>query len=378
MKRTVFGLYLMISAASLTIAKTINVADHGIVPGPDVTFKVNRLLESLQGQEGVTLTFPKGRYTFKPENAVERYWAVTNHDNSLKRMAFPLFGVKGFTMADDGINVHGAYIKVVEYRGDKTFLCEISHRQQWGLCFAEPGDRVMVTLRETVLPIYETSVTIVKVLNECRMLVTVAEVPETLPRGLLSLENLTWYPDVIMRKNVIRDNRARSALITTKGRVLIEGNVFSSQMHGILIEGDNNSWYESGGVCDITITDNTFENIGYGDTTRYPLFAAPLLRPEQRLGERKYHRNIRFTNNRIRSFNGHFVHALSVQGLTVTGNTVELSRDYPTGSKRASIELDYCEDVAITNNRFVGFDWPLRVDKEDNCTRVTVKNNKGL
>lgn len=600
MKQLQYSVLLLLCVATLAHAKTISVADYGIVPGPDVTFKVNRLLESLQEQEDITLYFPKGRYTFKPENAVERYWAVTNHDNSLKRMAFPLFGVQGFTldgggstfvfhgrmspivlyrakgtslknftidwdtpfhhelkmverdeqqnafvaeispmtygfqiqgqelllnhydwqdkigqnipydpqtgapywdtrrfqlrgktakakkigenrvhlqnatrvpppvgavlctygnaptnrlaqaihlasscdttiekvtvyagggmgliaercenvtlnafvvtssekrtlatradathflgckglvklencrfehMADDGINVHGAYIKVVEYRGDRSFLCEISHRQQWGLTFAEPGDRVMVTARETVLPIYETTVTKVKVLNERRQLVTVAKVPDELPKGLLSLENLTWYPDVIMRKNVIRDNRARSALITTKGKVLIENNVFSSQMHGILIEGDNNSWYESGGVCDITITDNVFENIGYGDDTRYPLFAAPLLRPEQRLGDRRYHRNVRFTNNRIRSFNGHFVHALSVQGLEVTGNIVELSRDYPTGSERASIELDYCEDVTIANNRFIGFDWPMRVTRSANTKNVTILNNQGL
>lgn len=49
------------------------------------------------------------------------------------------------------------------------------------------------------------------------------------------MENLTWYPDVVMRENTVRQNRACSALITTKGKVWIEGNYFSSQMHGILI-----------------------------------------------------------------------------------------------------------------------------------------------
>lgn len=281
-------------------------------------------------------------------------------------------------MLDDGINVHGAYIKVVEYRGDRTFLCEIAHRQQWGLIFAEVGDRVMITSRETVLPLFETTVESVEALNERRLLIRVSELSEKLPEGPLSMENLTWYPDVVMRKNIIRNNRARSALITTKGKVLIEDNYFSSQMHGILIEGDNNSWYESGGVEDVTITNNTFENIGYGDDTRYPLYASPLLRPEQRLGDRKYHRNIRFTNNRIKSFNGHFVHAMSVQGLTITGNTVELSKDYPTGSTRPSIELEYCEDATIEDNRFLGFDWPIRIEQSSDTADVRLKNNQGL
>lgn len=581
-------------------AETINVAGHGIVPGRDVSIEVNQLVESIKDRSGITLYFPKGRYEFRPENAVEAYRAVTNHDNSLRRMAFPLFGVKDLTldgggstfvfhgrispivlegaesvtlknftidwdtpfhhelkvverdestnsfvaeispmkygfeiqgkdlllnhydwqdylgqnipydpetgapywdtrrfllnrktskatklagnrvrlrnatrepppvgavlctygnaptnrlaqaihlsssnntyienvtvhaaggmaliaercdnvhlngfivtageqrtlstradathflgckgliklencllehMADDGINVHGAYIKIEAYRGKNTFLCEISHRQQTGFIFAEPGDQVMITSRVTVLPIYETTVTDVKVLNESRMLITVKKVPDDLPDELLSLENLTWYPDVEMRKNIIRDNRARSALISTKGKVLIEDNYFSSQMHGILIEGDNNSWYESGGVRDVTITRNTFENIGYGDDTRYVLYASPLLRPEQRLGDERYHRNIRFTNNRVRTFSGQLIHARTVKGLTVTGNTVDLSADYPTGSKRAAIELDYCDDVIITDNTFNNFDWPMRVQGVNNTTNLTVKNNQGL
>ena len=50
---------------------------------------------------------------------------------------------------------------------------------------------------------------------------------------------------------------------TTKGKVLIEDNYFSSQMHDILIEGDSNSRCESGGVRDVVITNNTFADIGY-------------------------------------------------------------------------------------------------------------------
>jgi polygalacturonase len=579
----------------------INVADHGIVPGKDVTMKVNQLLESLKGQKNVKLVFPKGRYEFFPENAVEAWRAVTNHDNSMKRMAFTLFGFEGLTldgngstfifngrmspiviegstgttlknfkidwdtpfhheltvverdtennafiakispmkygfevkngqlllnhynwqdtlgqniafdprtnaptwmtrsyalrvrpntkitkvspnrircenltmkvppigtvmctygnaptnrlaqaihvssskdttienvtvyagggmaliceraenvtlnrfvvtstdertmatradathflgckgliklenclfehMADDGINVHGAYIKIEKYMGDKTFLCEISHRQQVGLVFAEPGDRVMVTSRETVLPIYETTVEKVKIINENRLLVSVADVPKKLPDGPLSLENITWYPDLVMRNNIIRDNRARSALITTKGKVLVENNFFSSMMHGILIEGDNKSWYESGGVRDITIRNNTFENIGYGSNTGYPLYASPMLLPEQRLGDDQYHRNIRFTGNTIRSFNGHVVHALSVEGLEISGNIIEMSKDYPNGSETASIELEYCEDVTIENNQFRGFAFPVRVDQADDCKNVQIRKNKGL
>ncbi|GAA3617332.1 right-handed parallel beta-helix repeat-containing protein [Flavivirga amylovorans] len=591
---------LSIAFLQLTHAQTVvNVVDWGILPGKDATLELNELIASLKGQENVIVNFPKGTYQFYPENAFEQYRAVTNHDNSLKRMAFPMFGLNGVTiegndsefifhgrlcpfiveggqnitlknfsinweipfqaelkvietnkaensftakvttnhkykvkgekiyfqhynwedpigqntpfdpetkspiwdsrpysfniskaiatdvgngqikfknamkklppvgtvvvnhgpqgtnrlvqaihlsntkdtyienvtiyaaggmgliaercenihlnaykitssegrmsatradathflgckgliklencllehMLDDGINVHGAYVKVAEYLGDNQFLCEISHWQQWGLIFAEPGDEVTLISRETVLPILKTSVKEIKILNEQKFLLTVNEVPEYMPKGLLSFENITWNPDLEMKNNIIRENRARSVLVTTKGKVTIENNYFSSQMHGILIEGDNNKWYESGGVTDITIKNNVFENIGYGDDTRYPLYISPLLRPEQRLGEDKYHYNINFINNKIKSFNGHLVYAKSVKGLVLKGNEIILDDTYPTGAQKTPLVFDYCENVSLEKNKFSGFSWPITIEKVDSDTNFKLKKNEGV
>ncbi|NJB83543.1 alpha-1,3-galactosidase-related protein [Wenyingzhuangia aestuarii] len=584
-------------------AQVINVSEYGIKPGKDVALEVNELIASLKGQKGVTLFFPKGKYEFYPENAFEQYRAVTNHDNSLKRIAFPIFEFQDFTidgngstfnfhgkicpvvieggknttlknfkidwehsfvnelkviennskensfvvevnngkfgfevkdneilfnhydwqdvigqniafdpktkspiwstkdyflksthksqikklnsktakftnytkvtppvgtifatygpspggnrfaqaihlanskdsfidnvtvyaaggmaliaercenitvhkftvtsrddrhfatradathflgckgvikmensllehMMDDGINVHGAYVKIEKYMGNNTFLCEISHVQQAGIIFSEPGDKVALLSRETVLPFYETVVTKTKILNEKRFLLTVANVPENIPSGPLSVENLTWNPDLYLANNTIRNNRARAALITTKGKVVVENNYFSSQMHGILIEGDNKAWYESGAVKDITIKNNTFENIGYGSGEGYPLYISPMFLPTQRLGAKKYHQNISIVNNTFKSFNGLFVHAKSVKGLYLKGNSITLSDDkYPIGSKLPSISLDYCEDVVIEKNKFKNFTWPLTIEQKKNSSKVKIKRNKGI
>lgn len=597
-------IFLLFLCTVISISsQTINVADYGIKPGKDVTLEVYQLINSLKGKKNITLFFPRGQYEFYPENAFEEYRAVTNHDNSLKKIAFPIYGFENFTldgngstfmfhgkicpitvesskattlknltidweksfinelkviksnpeensfvveivneklgfevknneiffnhydwqdpigqnilfdaktkspvwntrayylkakgkkskvvkidnktakftnytkitpavgtvfatygpspgknrlvqaihlsnskdnkienvtvhaaggmgviaercenvhlnkfvvtsradrnfstradathflgckgeikvencvlehMMDDGINVHGAYVKVVKFMGDKKFLCEISHVQQWGFLFGEKNDEIMLMSRETILPIFKTSIENIQVLNERRMLITVTQMPKELPKGLLSFENLTWNPDLYMNNNKIRENRARGALITTKGKVVVENNYFSSQMHGILIEGDNNKWYESGGVQDIIIRNNTFDNIGFGNGKSYPLYAAPLFRPEQRLGDRKFHHNITFSNNTIRSFNGHLVHGLSIKGLTISKNTIELSKDYPTGSKLPAVSLDYCEDVVIEKNTFKKFDFPIKIDQKKNTTKVKIKKNKGL
>ncbi|MCM2374342.1 sulfatase-like hydrolase/transferase [Aporhodopirellula aestuarii] len=596
--------HLVLCACMLLVApleaKTINVADHGIVPGKDVTYAVNQLLESVKDEAGVTLVFPQGQYDFYPENAIEMYRAVANHDNGLKRIGFPIFdceditidgggstfmfhgrlvpvtiertrgvALKNFTidwvrsfhaemtvvdrdesnksfevetdpkkypytisggellfqrygqddpiganmvfdpatrspifetnqysvnsnrakvtatgqnrfrienavkrappvgsvlvaygvhptsrlcqaihvtnsadvrlenvtihdaggmglivertdnvtldhlvvtstedrivstradathfigckgtiqledclfehMLDDGINVHGAYVKVAEYLGDREFLCEISHFQQWGLTFAEPGDKIALLSRTTILPFAETTVEDVKVLNEHRFVMTVAEVPESMPEGPLSVENLTWYPDLIMRNNTIRENRARSVLVTTKGKVLIENNYFSSQMHGILIEGDNNKWYESGAVEDVTIRNNVFDNIGYEATARYPLVASPLFTSDQHWGEARYHRNISFTGNTLKSFNGLIASAKSVQGLEISGNKIEFSTDYPTVDVGEAIVLEYCDDVTIRDNKVIGFDHELKVNVSSDTTNVSISKNDGL
>lgn len=588
-----------VAHSQLAGAREINVSDHGVVPGEDATYALNKLIRSVRHETGVTLVFPKGQYDFYPENAAERFQSVSNHDNSLKRFAFPLFGHKnlvidgggstfmfhgricpvamdeaenivlkkfsidwqqsfhaelpvvesdpdqktfvveidtdkypyeikedeiwfqrynwedpfGFNiifdpktlspiyntktyslgwdakvepagknrvrfvshiktpppvgsvliayginptsrlvpvihvansrgihikdvtvydgggmgliaertedvsldhfvvtsnnqrlvttradathfvgckgtiklenclfehMLDDGINVHGAYVRVEEYLGNNEFLCAISHPKQWGLIFAEPGDKVAILSRETVLPFFNTAVSEFRILNEEQFVITLAQIPDKMPEGPLSMENLTWYPDLIMKNNTIRQNRARGALITTKGKVLLENNYFSTQMHGILIEGDNKKWYESGSVEDVVIKNNVFENIGFQGGPTYPLLASPMFTPEQRVGEGHYHRNIHFVDNTIKSFNGLVAQAKSVTGLHIKGNNISFSKDYSANSDFAAIELNYCDSVTVANNKATGFAHALRVAQSADTTNVHIQDNKGL
>lgn len=280
-------------------------------------------------------------------------------------------------MLDDGINVHGAYVKLVKRLDGDRLLCEISHFQQWGLTFAESGDEVALLSRETILPFTNATVTSVENLNEHRFVLTLDGLPPSLPDVPMSLENLSWYPDLVMRNNTIREARARSVLVTTKGKVLIENNTFASQMHGILIEGDNNKWYESGAVEDVMIRNNLFDNVGYAVDRRYPLLASPLLRPEQRVDAQRYHRNIRFVDNTIRSFNGLMVRARTVDGLEIKGNRIELHDAYALVGEGPSILLESCDGVEIENNEAIGFVGELRMQADESST-VEARNNAGF
>jgi hypothetical protein len=229
-----------------------------------------------------------------------------------------------------------------------------------------------------VLPFFETTVSHVRQLNERRFVITLADLPAKLPNVPMSLENLTWNADLVMRKNTIRENRARSVLVTTKGKVLLEGNYFSSQMHGILIEGDNDYWYESGAVNDVVIRNNTFVNIGYGSPNGYPLFASPKLTPQQVTGKGHYHRNVVFTDNTILSFNGNLVDAKSVENLTISNNRISFSNDYPQRAPKESVRLKYCRNIQITNNTATGFETNLAVTATADSELIQMTANRGL
>jgi len=601
MRNVYILLLVFVFSINFANAKDYNVADYGIVPGEDASYKLNLLIEEISNEANATIVFPKGQYDFYPENATEKYRYVANHDNGLKRMAFPLYNAKNITvdgggstfmfhgrivpftlesvegatlknfsidfirsyhaeltivernekdksfivevdpqlypykvkegrvlferfgqwdpigsnivfdpktrspifntsrylidglstkvtklneqrlkfenigkgtpppigsvlivygvhptsrlvpgihitnssdihienvtvldaggmalivertnnialnkfnvtsaegryvatradathfvgckglikvensilehMLDDGINVHGAYVNVDSYLGNNQFIASISHFQQMGLVFGEAGDEIAILSRETVLPFFKTSIKSVRAINEKRFVITLNDVPKKMPTGPLSFENLTWNPDVVIRNNQFRENRARGALITTKGKVLIENNYFNSQMHGILIEGDNKKWYESGAVQDVTIRNNTFDNIGFSGKAAYPLFAAPMLTAEQRIGEGHYHKNIKFTGNTIYSFNGLMVHALSVDGLAIAENIIVFSDAYPASDKYPSIDLHYSKNTKITNNTAIGFKRPLNVTVSNDSENVIDKDNLGF
>ena len=89
------------------------------------------------------------------------------------------------------------------------------------------------------------------------------------------LENMSWYPELIFRNNVVRNNRARSILVSTPRKVVVEGNTFSSMMSAILFEGDMDHWYESGAVRDVTIRNNRFLDGTYGGADFPTIFINP-------------------------------------------------------------------------------------------------------
>ncbi|MCK4564538.1 MAG: right-handed parallel beta-helix repeat-containing protein, partial [Verrucomicrobia bacterium] len=179
---------------------------------------------------------------------------------------------------------------------------------------------------------------------------------DNVPEGIAAgdaLENLTWAPDFTVRNSVFGSCRARGLLVSTPGKVVIENNDFISSGAAILIAGDANGWYESGAVKDVVIRGNRFHpscltswyQFGQGVISIYPII--PAFNPET-----PFHRNIRIEGNRFDVFDYSVLYALSVDGLTFNGNTIEHNTEYePWQGRKAMLTFEGCKNVEVKNNK---------------------------
>ncbi|MFC1765193.1 hypothetical protein ACFL6U_24365, partial [Planctomycetota bacterium] len=90
--------------AAVSAHQTVNVAGFGAIPddNKDDTRAVKAALNACKEQKSAALVFPKGRYDFFPTFASERYCFVSNNDEGLKRIAFPMYNVQKLTVDGQG------------------------------------------------------------------------------------------------------------------------------------------------------------------------------------------------------------------------------------------------------------------------------------
>ncbi len=99
---------LMLAAFSLALAAcsqgtaVINAADYGLKEGIDNTPALLRALQACKEQKAAKLLIPAGVYDIYPEKADEYYLNITNNDDGLKRVVFPLHDMKNFEIDGGG------------------------------------------------------------------------------------------------------------------------------------------------------------------------------------------------------------------------------------------------------------------------------------
>lgn len=243
-------------------------------------------------------------------------------------------------MADDAINVHGTYLKVIERLSNHSITARYMHPQSWGFSWGKAGDEVQFIAAETMETIGDKTYRIeaIKATDSASdkgaktfEIHFSEKIPDEISGQLnCGIENLTLTPKVIFSHNIIRNNRARGALFSTPKKVICSHNLFD-HTHGaaILLCGDCNGWYETGACRDVTIAHNRFVN---ALTANYQFTNAIIsIYPEiPNLEQQKkyFHSNIRIKNNIFKTFDEPILYAKSVENVIYKNNTIIKNHDF--------------------------------------------------
>ncbi len=266
-------------------------------------------------------------------------------------------------MMDDAINIHGVYLKVRERKDDHTLRCRYEHSQAWGFNWGDLGDSVSFVRSSTMETIGNVNtITAIRPADKenikgCReFLITFKD---ALPKQISAeegygIENLTWTPEVIFRKNTVRNNRARGALFSSPRRTVCERNLFDhTSGTAILLCGDCNGWYESGAVRDLVIRKNTFINAltNMFQFTNAVISIYPEI-PDLRSQRQYFHGGrpsaIVIEDNDFRTFDAPLLYAKSVYGIVFKDNKVSTTTDYaPFHWNKQPVLLEHCKEAVV-------------------------------
>ncbi len=98
-KISLLPLVLMFSIITQALsAQEFKLSDYLKEGEKDATLSVITMLQDASKHKNSKVTIEKGTYHFYPEKAYEQYCFITNHDNSLRRIAFPINDFDGLTI----------------------------------------------------------------------------------------------------------------------------------------------------------------------------------------------------------------------------------------------------------------------------------------
>ena len=253
-------------------------------------------------------------------------------------------------MLDDGINVHGSYLRVAARAAADTVVLEWGHSQTFGLPFAAAGDTLRFVHPPTLKPYATATVAHVDRLDDKHLRVRFTT---ALPASIAlkdGVENLAWRPAVLYRHNHIRHNRARGALFGTQDSTIVEDNFFD-HLSGpaLLFSGDATYWFENAPAHNVLVRHNRFLDTNMGTFGPAPIWVDPPFKAPEDVEYFSVH-NIRIEDNRFDLFQRPLVYARSVDGLRFTGNSVGYNHDYrataPSDAPVFSFTHARCVDVS--------------------------------
>jgi hypothetical protein len=294
-----------------------------------------------------------------PNPAKNRY--LSGHDDGFHfsncRGQIRVIQCEFAALMDDPVNIHGTSVRIEKKVGEDALRCSFQHHQSVGLQWARPGEQIGFIDHLTLQTIAQGKVKAFRALTPEEFEISFERsLPANLSAGD-ALENLSWTPDAHIQNNHFMSCRARGLLVSTPGKVVIEGNYFESSGSAILIAGDANNWYESGAVKDVLIRNNVFADPCL--TSLYQFSEAVISIypeiPHPEAAEEKFHRNIRIQDNIFYLYDYPVLYAKSVDGLEFSRNQLIRSKRLPPFHPRKyGFSLISCRKVDIWGNSIAG------------------------
>lgn len=258
------------------------------------------------------------------------------------------------SMLDDATNVHGIYMAVDTLLSAHSFRASFGHFQQDGFPFGEKGSKVAVVDRDLMVKIAEGTIEEINCLSEKTYEFVVDVDLRPFSGKRLAIRNLSnSVADVRIKDCVVRKNRARCFLLSTNGRILVEGCDLAPMMAGLKISGDANYWFESGPTDELIVRNNVFRGVGNGGGAHSVLHLDPVIYPSERSTEHFYHNKVVFEGNTIYSYEDQVINILSAAEFIMHGNKfVRQTEHYTRCPGLPFIDLQYCGKVDIEDNDF--------------------------
>ena len=139
---------------------------------------------------------------------------------------------------DDPINIHGTHLKVMEYVSDRQVKVRFMHGQSYGFEAFYKGDEVEFVDAHSLRCLQPACVKAVERIDDYEILLTLDRAVNDNVKTAenVSVENVTWTPEVEIRNNYFSRIPTRGILVTTRRKVVIEDNVFYRiPMSGVLV-----------------------------------------------------------------------------------------------------------------------------------------------
>ncbi len=228
---------------------------------------------------------------------------------------------------DDASNIHGIYAQITKIIDNRSIEIKLIHPQQFGFDFISTGSNIEFVNRLSMNAYSQQKASGVERLNkEYTKVKFKFDIPKQIKIGdvVACVDN---YPDVNISNCIIRNNRGRGLLLGSRGKILIENNVFHTPGSAIVMEGDARYWFEQAGVNDLRISKNTFDNCNFGIWGNSIIQVSSGIEKTTRSSTR-YNKNILIENNVFKIFDPRIINIYSVDNLVFRNNILMKSKDY--------------------------------------------------